>query len=127
MTTPAAAQTPPERTPSSVLSTFAVLLPSILVALPIAVGRLVQAVLDSTNPAHVDVSQPLAYLTEILGWSFGSLGVLLLVIVVVFVLVYRRGRSLDPLKVPLLVLAAQIVLGVLALLFNGIISAAGGH
>ena len=114
------------RTPSSTLSTLAVVLPSLLVALPIAVGRLVEAVLDSTNPAHVDVKQPLAYLSEILGWSFGVLGVLLLVIVFVFVLVYRRARSLDPLKVPLLVLAGQIVLGVLALLLNGIISAAGG-
>jgi hypothetical protein len=121
MTTPA-----PARTPSSTLSTLAILLPSVLVALPIAVGRLVAAVLDSTNPAHVDVKQPLAYLSEILGWSFGVLGVLLLAIVVVFVLVYRRGHSLDPLKMPLLVLAVQIVLGVLALLFNGIISAAGG-
>lgn len=90
------------------------------------VGRLVEAVLDSANPAHVDVSQPLAYLREILGWSFGVLGVLLIAIVVVFVLVYRRGHSLDPLKVPLLVLGVQVVLGVLALLFNGIISAAGG-
>ncbi|MEP6843634.1 MAG: hypothetical protein ABJA11_08935 [Pseudolysinimonas sp.] len=114
------------RTPSSVLSTLAIVLPSILVALPIAVSRLVEAVLDSANPAHVDVKQPLAYLSEILGWSFGILGVLLLAIVVVFVLVYRRGRSLDPLKMPLLVLAVQIVLGVLALLLNGIISAAGG-
>jgi len=83
-------------------------------------------VLDSVNPDHVDVSQPLAYLSQILGWSFGVLGVLLLAIVVVFVLVYRRGRSLDPLKLPLLVLAIQVVLGVLALIFNGIISAVGG-
>ncbi|MEO6534144.1 MAG: hypothetical protein ABIO06_11305 [Pseudolysinimonas sp.] len=121
MTTPPAA-----RTTSSALPTLAVLLPSILVALPIAVGRLVEAVLDSANPAHVDVKQPLAYLSEILGWSFGVLAVLLVAIVVVFALDYRRARSFNPLKVPLLVLGVQIVLGVLALVFNGIISAAGG-
>jgi hypothetical protein len=106
--------------------TLAIVLSSLVIPLPIFVGRLVEAILDTSNPAKVDVEAGLAYLREILGFSFASLGVLLVVIVVVFVLIYRRERTLDVLKLPLLILAIQIVLGVLILLFNAIINGAAG-
>lgn len=112
--------------PTGPLHTWAVLLSSLLIAFPMFVGRLVEAALDTSNPAGVDVSQDLAYLREILGFGFGSLGVLLLAIIVVFVMIYRRARTLDALKLPLLILGAQIVVGVVMLLLQAIINNAGG-
>ncbi|CAN5158043.1 hypothetical protein BH11ACT3_BH11ACT3_00240 [soil metagenome] len=110
----------PTGTPTSLLNTIAIVLSSLVVALPITVGRIVEGILDSTNPAKLDdTSAGLAYLSQILGWSFGVLGVLLLVIIVVYVLIYRRARTLDALKLPLLILAIQIVLGVIAIIFSG--------
>jgi hypothetical protein len=106
--------------------TLAIVLSTLVIPLPIFVGRLVEAILDSSNPAKVDVTAGLAYLREILGWSFGVLGVLLVVIVVLFVMIYRRERTLDVLKLPLMILALQIVLGVLILLFNAVINGAAG-
>ena len=106
--------------------TLAIVLSSLVIPLPIFVGRLVEAILDTSNPANVDVTAGLAYLREILGFSFASLGVLLIAIVVIYVLIYRRERTLDVLKLPLLILAIQIVLGVLILLFNAIINGAAG-
>jgi hypothetical protein len=106
--------------------TLAIVLSSLVIPLPIFVGRLVEAILDTTNPANVDVTQGLAYLGPILGWSFASLGVLLVAIVVVFVTIYRRERTLDVLKLPLMILALQVVLGVLILLFNAVINGAAG-
>jgi hypothetical protein len=108
------------------LDTWAVLLSSILIPFPLLVGNVVEAILDTANPAGVDVAQPLAYLSQILGISFGSLGVLLVVIVVVFIVIYRRAGTLDALKLPLLVLATQIVIGGVILLLTAIIDNAGG-
>lgn len=102
--------------------TLAILLASLVIPLPIFVGRLVEVILDTTNPANVDVNQPLAYLSQILGFSFGFLGALMVVIVIVFTIVYRRERTLDALRLPLLILALQIVLGVLILLFNALVN-----
>lgn len=106
--------------------TLAIVLSSLVIPLPVFVGQLVKAILFSTNPAKTDLDSGFAYLREILGWGFGSLGVLLVVIVVIFVLIYRRERTLDVLKLPLIILALQIVLGVLVLLFNAIIDGAVG-
>lgn len=105
--------------PKKTLHTLAVVLSSLVIPLPLLVGRAVEAILDTTNPADVDVTQPLAYLREILGWGFGSLGVLLLVIVVIDVMLYRRAKTLDAIGLPLLVLAIQIVVGVVTLLLSG--------
>ena len=41
-------------------------------------------------------------------------------------LIYRRERTLDVLKLPLMILAIQVVLGVLILLFNAVINGAVG-
>jgi hypothetical protein len=109
----------PAGAPSTALNTLAIVLSSLVVALTITVARIVEGVLDSTNPAHLtDLSAGLAYLSQILGWSFGALGVLLLAIIAVYVMVYRRARTLDALKLPLLILAIQIVLGVIAIIFG---------
>lgn len=105
--------------------TTAILLSTLVIPLPIFVGRLVEAILDTANPNNVDVTQPLAYLSQILGFSFGALGVLMVAIVVIYVLVYRRTRTLDSLRLPLLILAIQVVMGVLILLFNALVDNAG--
>lgn len=120
--TPRGAKVLPDRRHWS--DTAAILLSSLVIPLPIFVGRLVEMVLDTINPSGVDVTQPLAYLSQILGLSFAALGVLLVAIVLVYVIVYRRHRTLDALKLPLLIVAIQIVMGVLILLFNALIDAA---
>ena len=104
----------------STLFTTAVVLSSLVIALPLFVGRVVEAILDTLNPANVDVAQPLAYLREILGWSFGILGVLLVLIVVLLAILYRRAKTLDAIALPLLLLAIQIVIGVMTLLLSGL-------
>jgi hypothetical protein len=52
--------------------------------------------------------------------------VLLVVIVVVFVIIYRRAGTLDALKLPMLILGTQIVVGVVMLLLTAIVQNAGG-
>jgi ABC-type uncharacterized transport system YnjBCD permease subunit len=109
----------PRGSSTSLLFTIAVVLSSIVFALPVTVSRIVEGVLDTTNPGNIkDTGAGLAYLGPILGWGFGSLGVLLLIVIVVYVLIYRRERTLDALKLPLLLIAIQIVLGVIAIIFN---------
>ena len=109
----------PRGTQTSRLYTIAVVLSSVVFAIPVTIGRIVEGILDSTNPDGIkDTGAGLAYLGPILGWSFGVLGVLLLAIIVVFAMIYRRERTLDALKLPLIVVAIQIVLGVLALIFT---------
>ncbi len=111
---------------SSGLSNLAVVLASLIIAVPMVFGRLAEAILDTSNPANVDVTQPLAYLSEILAWGFGALGVLLLAFIWVMVLVYKRTRSMAALKLPLLIAALQIVLGVVTLLLSGMTDAGNG-
>jgi hypothetical protein len=125
-TTPAAAASAPSPqkvmprgSSTSLLFTLAVVLSSVVFALPVTVARIVEGILDSTNPDGIkDTGAGLAYLGPILGWGFGSLAVLLLVVIVIYVLIYRRERTLDALKLPLLLVAIQIVLGVIAIIFN---------
>jgi len=103
------------------LHTWAVLLSSLVIAFPMLVGATTEAILDTSNPANVDVSQGLAYLRELLGFGFGALGLLLVAIVVVYVLIYRRERTLNALALPLLILGVQIVVGVALLVMTGIV------
>ena len=107
-----------EHRPSG-LRNLAIVLASLIFAMPVAVGRLVEAILDTSNPANVDVTQPLAYLREILTFGFGSLGILFIVLIVVLVLLYRRTRSAGALGLPLLIAALQIVIGILTLWLSG--------
>lgn len=123
-TTPAAAaaapspqKVMPRGSSTSLLFTLAVVLSSVVFALPVTVARVVEGILDSSNPDGIkDTGAGLAYLGPILGWGFGSLAVLLLVVIVIYVLIYRRERTLDALKLPLLLVAIQIVLGVIAII-----------
>ncbi|CAN5350487.1 hypothetical protein BH09ACT4_BH09ACT4_09120 [soil metagenome] len=109
----------PRGSSTSVLFTIAVVLSSVVFAVPVTVSRVVEGILDSTNPDGIkDTGAGLAYLGPILGWSFGSLGVLFLLVIVVYVVIYRRERTLDALKLPLLLVAIQIVLGVMSIIFN---------
>lgn len=118
-TTAKAEKTMPRGSSTSLLFTIAVVLSSVVFALPVTVSRIVEGVLDGVNPDGIkDTGAGLAYLGPILGWGFGSLGVLLLIVIVVYVIIYRRERTLDALKLPLLLIAIQIVLGVIAIIFN---------
>jgi hypothetical protein len=124
--TPAAGPPPPKTekvmprgSSTSLLFTIAVVLSSIVFALPVTVSRIAEGILDSTNPDGIkDTGAGLAYLGPILGWGFGSLAVLLLIVIIVFALIYRRERTLDALKLPLLLVAIQILLGVISIIFN---------
>lgn len=102
------------------LHSVATLVSSLLIAFPLLVSSLVKAVLFAGNPAKVDITNGLAYLRELLGFGFGSLGLIVVVIVVVFVLAYRQTRSLDSLKLPVLILVVQVVAGIAILLLTAI-------
>lgn len=102
------------------LYTVTTLLSSLLIPLPIFVGRIVEAVLDTVNPAGVDTTADLAYLREILVSSFATVGVVLVVVIVLLAILYRRAKTLDAIALPLLILAAQVVIGVVTLLLSGL-------
>jgi hypothetical protein len=107
------------------LHTIAVVLCSLLIPVPLLVGRLVEGILDTLNPADVDVTQPLAYLREILGFGFGSLGVMVVAIIAVLVALFRQGsgnqgKGFAAIRLPFTVLVVQIVVGVLTLAFSAL-------
>jgi O-antigen/teichoic acid export membrane protein len=109
----------PRGSSTSLLFTIAIVLSSVVFALPVTVAKITEGILDSTNPDHIkDTGAGLAYLGPILGWGFGSLAVLLLIVIVVYVVIYRRERTLDALRLPLLLITIQILLGVIAIIFN---------
>jgi hypothetical protein len=103
------------------LHTVTVVLSSLVIALPMLFGKVLEAALDSANPADVDVSQGLAYLRELLGFSFGFLGLLLLVIAALIVQLYRRERRFAAISLPLTILVIQLVVGLLVLVMTGIV------
>ena len=102
------------------LHTLAVVLCSLLIPFPLLVGRLVEGVLDTLNPAEVDVTAGLAYLSEILVLSFAALGVILVAIIVVLVLLFRQGKGFAAIRLPFTVLVVQVVVGVLILAFSAL-------
>lgn len=109
----------PRGSSTSLLFTIAVVLSSLVFALPVTVAKITEGILDSVNPDGIkNTGAGTAYLAPILGWGYGSLAVLLLLVIIVFVIIYRRERTLDALKLPLLIVAVEIVLGVLAIIFN---------
>jgi len=114
----------PRGSSTSLLFTIAVVLSSVVFALPVTVGRIAEVVIEAINPQGIkDTGGGTAYLAEVLGWGFGSLGVLLVVAIVVYVIIFRRERTLDALRLPLLLIAIQIVLGVIAIIFNAFANA----
>ncbi len=102
------------------LETWASVLSALVVPLPLLFGSVLEFALDTVNPAKVDVSQPLAYLRELIGYGFGFLGALLVVIAALILQLYRRDRSLEAARIPLLILGAQLVVGLALLGFNAL-------
>jgi ABC-type uncharacterized transport system YnjBCD permease subunit len=118
----------PRGSSTSLLFTIAVVLSSVVFALPVTVAKITEGILDSTNPDGIkDTGAGLSdhYIGPILGWGFGSLAVLLLIVIVVYALIYRRERTLDALELPLMIVAIQILLGVFSIIFNAV--AIGGR
>lgn len=100
--TPKAAKT--YTAPRPLTDTIAIVLSTLVIPLPIFIGYIVLV-------ATKEINLPIA---------FGVLGALILAIVIFYVLVFRRERTLDALRLPFLILAIQVVLGVLILLFHSI-------
>ncbi len=114
-------ETPSTPSPSSRLYTVTVVLASLVIALPMLFGKVIEAAIDSANPADVDVSQDLAYLRELLGFSFGFLGLLLLIIAALIVTLYRRAHRFSAIALPVTILVVQLVVGLFVLLMTGIV------
>jgi len=108
-------------TPPSRMHTVTVVLASLVIGLPMLFGKLIEAAIDAANPADVDVSQDLAYLRELLGFSFGFLGLLLLIIAALIVTLYRRQHRFSAIALPVTILAVQLAVGLLVLLMTGIV------
>jgi ABC-type uncharacterized transport system YnjBCD permease subunit len=113
----------PRGSSTSLLFTIAVVLSSVVFALPVTVAKITEAIFAGTNPDGIkDTGAGLTdhYIGPILGWGFGSLAVLLLIVIVVFAMIYRRERTLDALKLPLIIVAIQILLGVFSIISNAV-------
>lgn len=111
--------TPPETT--SRLHTAAVVLSSLVFALPVVFGKLIEAVIDAANPADVDVSHDLAYFRELMGFGFGFLGLLLLIIAALIVHLYRHERRFSSVALPLTIVVVQLAVGLLVLVMTGVV------
>ena len=108
-------------TPPGRLYTVTVVLSSLVIALPMLFGKLIEAGIDAANPAIVDVSLDLAYLRELLGFSFGFLGLLLLIFAALLVHLYRREHRFAAIALPLTVFIVQLIVGILVLLMTGVV------
>ncbi len=109
------------------LHTVAVVFASLIIAAPLLTGRIVEAIMDSANPAGLkDVTAPLAYLSEILVASFTILAVVVLAYIVSVVMLYLRERTIKAISLPLTVGIVQILLGVITLVLDRVVSGAGG-
>ncbi len=116
-----------EVTSKSPLHTLAVVFASLIIAAPIVASRIVEAIMDSSNPAGLDdLSAPLAYLSEILIVSFSVLGIIILLFLFSTIVLYIRERTISAISLPLTVAIVQLVLGVIALVLNGVVSGVGG-
>lgn len=106
---------------------MALVLAALVFPAPILTGRIVEFLMDATNPAGLtDLSVGLAYLTEILVWSFTVLILVLVWFVVVAVIIARRSRSMRLLRAPLIVLGVQVLCGVAILALSARIDGIGG-
>lgn len=93
---------------------------SLLVPVPVLVASVVEAVLDSTNPMQLDITQDFAYFDAMLLWGFGTLAIMIGVVAALFVIIYRRTRDLRELGLPIVVLTLQLALWVVLLLLGQI-------
>lgn len=95
---------------------LAIILSAGCILLPVAAGLFFAGILKRMNPAGIDVTQPLAYLTEILIFSWIAIGVC---IVAAFLADLRAMRS-DPVvgRIAFWVWGMQIGFGVLLFVAN---------
>lgn len=107
--------------PPASLHTVTVVLSSLVIPLPTLLGKIIEAALDSTNPAQVNVGHDLAYLRELLVFSFGFFGVLLLIVVALIAQLYRRESRFSAIALPVTILVVQLIFGVLVLITTGVI------
>lgn len=118
---------PKTASPTSRLHTIAVILASLIIPAPIITGKIVEAIVDTTNPAGLeDLNAPLAYLSEILVSSFTILGIVLVLFLITTIMLGLRHRSWASISLPVTVAIIQIVVGVITLILSQVISAAAG-
>ena len=108
-------------TPTNRLHTVATVFASLVIALPLLVSTIIEAGLDAANPADVNVSQDLAYLRELLGFGFGFLGLLLVIVAALIATLYRRERRFNAIALPVTILVVQVVVGVMLLVMTGVV------
>lgn len=109
------------------LHTVAVIFASLIIAAPLLTGTVVEAIMDSGNPAHLDqLDVPLAYLTEILVSSFTVLAIVIIAFLGSTTMLVLRTRSMRAAALPVIIAAVQIVFGALSLIFEQVISGVGG-
>lgn len=109
------------------LRAVAVVLGSLIIAAPLLTGRIVEAIMDSTNPAGLDdVTVPLAYLSQILISSFVVLAIVLVAFIIATVMLYLRERNAKAISLPLTVGVLQIVLGIVVIIMEQVVSSAAG-
>lgn len=104
-----------------------VLLASLFMPASLVTGRIVEAILDTTNPDEVaDLSHGLAYLTEILTWSFAVAGILVAGFILSTVALWAKAKTFSAIRLPVIVFAVQVVFAVAILLLNQAIDTAEG-
>ncbi len=109
------------------MHSFAVVFASLIIPAPIVAGKIVEAIMDSSNPAGLkDLNAPLAYLTEILVTSFSVLGVVIVIFLIATIMLGLKSKSWRAVSLPVTVAIIQIVLGILALVLGGVVSSVDG-
>lgn len=114
-------------TSTSRLHTVAVIFASVIIAAPILTGKIVEAIMDSSNPAGLDdLNAPLAYLSEILVSSFTVLAIVLIIFLISTIMLGLRDRSWAAISLPVTIAIIQIVVGIAALLLGQAVSSIDG-
>ncbi len=107
--------------------TIAVILASLFIPITLLTGQVVKLVMDSTNPAGLDdLGAGLAYLTEILIWSFTILAITVAGFLVATIIQFTRTRSFRAIALPVSIAAIQLVIGVAAVIITRAITDIGG-
>lgn len=120
-----ATQSKPSTT--SRMHSMAVVFASLFIPLPLLVGRAVEAFMDSTNPDDLtDLRAGLAYLTPILVWTFTVLILVTVAFLVTTIIVAVRAKSFAAVSLPVTIFVIQLVIGIAALIFNGVIDKVDG-
>ncbi|RMB61726.1 hypothetical protein EAX62_03630 [Tessaracoccus antarcticus] len=103
------------------MQTAATIMAASVFLLPVALGKVAELILKSTNPDDIDVTVPLAYLRTLLVVSFSLTGIWLVVAVATLVVLQRREGTAAA-RNAWLVLGVQVVLGVLFLVLQGVLN-----